>query len=103
MRKKYKIAAVLHSGRKGIRGTMCADPKYADILGSFGWVDVDKIKQFEKYKIDLINNKIFDYWTTSEVLGLVQDRENGDLEIETANSLYELEALRDGEEDTTNV
>lgn len=103
MKKKYKIAAVLHSGRKSIRGTVCIDSKYDAILNSIGLVDTDEIEQFKRYRIDLIDNREFDFWTTSEVLGLTQDNETGDLELETANSLYELEAVNDGEKDKTDV
>jgi len=99
MKKKYRIKEILHSGRRGIRNEPCTDEKYDDIRGRIGWVDIDEIKQFERYRIDLVSDDKFDWWTISEVFELGVNRNTGDIQIETANSIYMLEALDNGEED----
>lgn len=95
MRKKYKIARILHSGRKGIRGTEVTNPKYDDVLGCIGWLDADQVEQFKRYRIDLVDSETNDWWNVSEVLALTMDRSTGNIELETANSLYELEEIHD--------
>ena len=95
VKNKYRIVSIKHSGRKGIRGTEVSNPKYDDILGCIGWLDVDDIKQFERYKIDLVDSRTNDWWLVSEVLALTVEKSTGNIELETANSLYELEEIHD--------
>lgn len=86
MEKQYKLLDVVHSGRKGIRGTTICDRKYEGILGFYCRFDLDDIQQFKPFTFDVINSWYYDWWTTSEVLEATV--EEGIVQVETANSIY---------------
>lgn len=92
MKKQYKIGAIVHSGRKGMRATPVTESKYDGLVGTSIWFDVDSMKQFEEQEFLLIDNPFYEYWRTSAVLQAGID-ENNQLIIETVNTIYILEEL----------
>lgn len=89
----YILKSIKHSGRKGIRGTDCTDPKYKGLVGYQCRINVDDIKQFKSYQFDIFS-PIYDWWRTSEVLQVVCSVNNASyLEIETVNAIYTFERI----------
>lgn len=86
MKKEYKLLDVVHSGRKGLRGTEVCDLKYEGLIGCLCSFDINDIQQFKRMKFDVRNSREYDWWYTSEVLALTKDETK--IEVETANSIY---------------
>ena len=87
MKKLYKLLDVVHSGRKGIRGTTVCDMKYEGLIGYTCSFDIDDIQQFKQMKFDVVDSQYYDWWKTSEVLE-VGINEEGLIVVETANTIY---------------
>ena len=102
MRIKLRIKSITHSGRKGLRGTPVDDPKYDGVVGSLLWLNPASMQQFTPLCFYLINNKNYTTWTTSEVLESYINLD-GELVIETYNSVYTLEMEEDGKNYGTRV
>lgn len=93
----YTIKEILHSGRKGIRGTHCDDEKYRYIEGcriSFEWNELQRGKELTFH---FHNHPFYIWWDTSMVLAAVIDKENRLLHIETENTIYVLKEEADGD------
>lgn len=93
---KYKIIDVLHSGRKGIRGTPVEEHKYDQLVGSvirMYDLEGESIKQFEPLRFNFVDHPLYEIWNTSELLQLAKDKKSGEYIIETVNTIYRLEKL----------
>ena len=89
----YQIVNITHSGRKGIRGEKCDDIKYDALIGALiNNFSINDIQQFRPIKWYLVDNSMYDWWTTSEVIQ-VSLSYNNTFVIETINTIYELEAI----------
>ena len=86
MKKFYKLLDVVHSGRKGIRGTSVCDMKYEGVIGFTCSFDIDDIQQFKPMRFEVADSWFYDWWRTSEILAL--NIGEGFIEVETANSIY---------------
>lgn len=94
---ELKIKSIKHSGRKGLRGTPVADQKYEDMIGCTVFCDIKNAVQFHELRWNFDYHPRYDYWITSEVLALSYDEKNHIYELETANTIYELEEIiKDG-------
>ena len=89
MLRKYILKEILHSGRKGIRGTDRTELKYKGLLGYQCFISSAQIRQFKPCKFD-VNSPYYDWWRTSEVLAAkIYCNDDGTfLEIETVNTIY---------------
>ena len=97
MIKKYKITEILHSGRKGLRNTPVSQDKYNDLTGCVCTLDIDNIKPYHGVHMELEDHPFYDWWDTSVVIEATIVKETGTLILETANTIYKLEALDYGE------
>lgn len=95
MKRKYKISEILHSGRKGLRNTPNTDNKYDGLLGCTVSLDVADLRPYHGIYMDVYDSRIYDYWETSVIIEAMQYRDSGNLILETANTIYKLEAITD--------
>lgn len=86
----YKILGIYHNGRKDTRMKPVDDLKYDGLVGSCMLWDIGGIKQFECTKFKVLSNGSY-YWYTSEILQLT--KKGKVYELETANTIYELEEV----------
>ena len=92
---KYKIKNITHSGRKGIRGEKYNGYKYSSLINTLiNNFSINNVEQFKPIKWDLINNDMYEWWDTSEVIGLSLSPEKTYI-IETINAIYELESIEE--------
>ena len=91
---RYRIKNITHSGRKGIRGERVKDYKYDALFDAVinEEFTINSVKQFEQLKWVLVDNQMYDWWTTSEVIQL-QLSHNNTYIIETVDAIYELEEV----------
>lgn len=92
---EYILKSIKHSGRKGIRNTDCTASKYEELIGSKCKIDVEDIKQFKPYIFE-VDSRYYSSWRTSEVLtaGMYFENKECYLEIETVNSIYTFERIK---------
>lgn len=88
MTKEYIIQDIVHSGRKGLRGTKVTHPKYMGLINCRIICDFDNCEQFKPFHWDFVMNFQYDYWDTSEVFALAKDEKNNELLLETVNTIY---------------
>ena len=90
----YRIKNITHSGRKGIRGERVKGYKYDALFDAVinEEFTMNSVKQFEQLKWVLVDNQMYDWWTTSEVIQL-QLSHNNTYIIETIDAIYELEEV----------
>lgn len=95
MKEQYKIMSIQHSGRKGIRFSDVDHPKYDGLLGCTAIIDLDDIKQFQPYLIDIIDSPQYEWWNISPVVqvGFTLD-EDPLLVIETVNTIYTFKKVK---------
>lgn len=89
---KYKIIDIVHSGRKGIRGTKVTQSKYENMIGCIAYIDIDNIKPFQSVHMILKGHPEYDLWDTSVLISYHTDSYNR-LSFETVNSIYILEKI----------
>lgn len=92
MQHEFVIKKITHSGRKGIRYTDVLESKYDGLAGCHIMFDTDKVIDFTPLEWKLIGHKDYDWWTTSEVIGVGITHEHTML-VETINTIYELEEI----------
>lgn len=92
---KYRIKGIYHSGRKGTRWDPVMDEKYDGLIGQFCTFDPNEVEQFRWITIYLKNHPFYRWWNTSNVLQLSCDL-NGNYVVETVNSIYVFEEVKDG-------
>lgn len=95
MRTSYRIIGIKHSGRKGVRDTPVEDVKYGDIIGSKIILEVDRIEQYKPVHFTMVNHPYYDWWDTSALLAMWKNNLNENLYLETANTIYELQKIKD--------
>ena len=97
MRRVYKIIGIVHSGKKGERGTPVSEDKYDQLIGCHVSFDIDKI--YLGYGLTMYlkpgDHPYYDWWTMSCLQRVDYDEEDNILTIETLNSIYYLEDLGD--------
>ena len=93
--KKYKIMAILHSGRKDTRLKKVDADKYDGLIGSTVICkDLYDVKQFECLKMKVINSPFHRVWETTAIIALWENI-NHFFYCETVNSIYILGELED--------
>lgn len=96
MKSKWMIYDILHSGRKGQRGTPCMDLKYKYVQGFCVTFDLKDVKPFQSVRMYFTANPVHKYWDTSAVIDSFIDSEwielveETVLRIETINAIYVL-------------
>lgn len=107
---KFRINAILHSGRKGTRGTPVDDPKYDGMVGSEIMFEEKDILRFKSLHFFFTRTNYphgYKWFETSAVLGAHGEYEQGKqiIVIETENTLYRLYRLdkQDGNESGITV
>lgn len=93
---KYRIKGIYHSGRKGTRWDPVMDEEYDGLIGQLCTFVPDEIEQFRGIAFYLKNHPFYRWWNTSNVLQLSRDL-NGDYVVETVNSIYVFEEIKDGD------
>ena len=99
MRGKYILTDILHNGRKGIRGEAVdvVNSKYTGLIGCIFIFDTADIKQFKSFHMSIKNCVYYDYWDTSEVLAAAISKDGSKFVLETANTIYQFEVVKDDE------
>lgn len=97
MRQYYRILNIVHSGRKGERGTAVTDDKYDGVVGCRVMFDTKELKRGYRLRMFFVpyEHRIYDWWTISLVQHFYHEEEDNVLVIETLNSIYYLECLGD--------
>lgn len=85
----YTIISIVHSGRKGLRGTECKEPKYDGLVGC-SCTFADNPIRGKSVRLILKDHYYWEWWTLSMVLGVAIE-EDKFLIIETENSIYKFE------------
>ena len=96
MLEEYNLVDIVHSGRKGKRGTRVTAEKYDTLIGSNVWLDVFECKKFSSVRFLLRHHPYYDWWDTSAVLAVKEGYDEDGIkrfEIETENSIYILEKV----------
>ena len=87
--KKYRIEKILHSGRKGIRFEPVIESKYDGLIGSIVEIeDLYSVEEFQTLHMIIKNHPQYDWWDTTEVLGLAYDSFKKEYFCETINTIY---------------
>ena len=98
---KYKIVSIKHSGRKGIRGTDVNEPKYEGMINSI--VEISPSLENEKIRYTPLHmnfietESAYDQFHTSAILAISINK-NWNYVVETINTLYELEEIKEDAE-----
>ena len=93
--KKYKIMAILHSGRKDTRFKKVDSDKYNGLIGSTVICkNLCNIKHFECLRMKVLDNPLYKIWETTAVVSLWENV-NKFLYCETIDSIYILCELDD--------
>ena len=92
----YKIKGIYHSGRKGTRWDPVIDEKYDGLIGQLCTFDPNEVEQFRWITIYLKNHPFYCWWNTTALIQLSRDF-NGDYVVETVNSIYVFEEIKDGD------
>lgn len=93
--KKYKIMAILHSGRKDTRFKKVDADKYDGLIGSTVICkNLNNIKQFECLQMKVLDSPFYKIWETTAVISLWENV-NRFIYCETINSIYILGELED--------
>ena len=93
--KKYKIMAILHSGRKDTRFKKVDADKYNGLIGSTVICkDLDYVKQFECLRMKVLNSPFHRVWETTAIISL-WEKVNHFFYCETINSIYILSEIED--------
>ena len=97
MKQYYRILNIVHSGRKGERGTAVTDIKYEGVIGCRAAFDTEKLKRDYGLQMFFVpyEHRTYDWWTISSVQRFYHEEEDNILVIETLNSIYYLECLGD--------
>ena len=90
---KYKIIDIVHSGRKGIRGTKVTQSKYENMIGCIAYIDIDNIELFQSVHMILKGHPEYDWWDTSVLISYEINWRINKISLETANSIYILEKI----------
>ena len=96
MLEKYKLINIVHSGRKGLRGTTVDAFKYDGLINSDVWFDIFDCQRGKNFRFLLKHHPNYDYWDTSLVLAVKEGYDEDGIkrfEIETENSIYILEKV----------
>ena len=93
MIRKYKIKSIVHSGRKGERGTPVTQEKYAFMIGCEALFDLEYVRIGRSFSFLLVGHPLYYDWTMSCVTDCWFSEETKTLNIETANSIYEFEYI----------
>lgn len=91
---RYRINAITHSGRKGVRGTPVTAEKYNGMVGSMIRMDnIENLRAFQSCRwIFIKSDSPYEWWNTSNVIG-VTFHDDKYYTLETINTIYELELL----------
>lgn len=90
---KYKIIDIVHSGRKGTRGTKVTQSKYENMIGCIAYIDIDNIKPFKSVRMILKGHPEYDLWDTSVLISCEVNWRINKISLETANTIYLLEKI----------
>lgn len=90
---KYKIIDIVHSGRKGIRGTKVTQSKYENMIGCIAYIDIDNIKPFQSVHMILKGHPEYDWWDTSVLISYEINWYTNKISLETANTIYLFEKI----------
>lgn len=88
---EYKIIDIVHSGRKGIRGTKVTQSKYENMVGCIAYIDVDNVKLLRSVHMILKGHPEYDWWETSVLISCEINQNTNRILLETVNSIYILE------------
>lgn len=89
---RMKIVEILHSGRKGIRGTPVTDSKYDSLINCTVSFQKDNLRLLKPISFTLIDNPLYEFWYTSPVISLGRNKDCK-LIIETVNTIYILSEI----------
>lgn len=93
--KKYRIMAIMHSGRKDVRYKKVSADKYDGLVGSIVICkDLSEVKQFECITMKVINCPFHKIWETSPIVS-IWENVNRFYYCETINSIYVLGELEE--------
>ena len=93
--KKYRIMAILHSGRKDTRFKKVDADKYNGLIGSTVICkDLSEVKQFECLQMKVLDSPFHRVWETTAIISLWENV-NRFIYCETVNSIYILGELED--------
>ena len=93
--KKYRIMAILHSGRKDTRLKRVDEDKYDGLVGSTVICrDLSEVKQFECLQMKVLDSPFHRVWETTAVISL-WEKVNHFFYCETINSIYILNEIKD--------
>lgn len=97
--KQYKIKSILHSGRKGKRGTPREDGRYPLRIGRIVELDTKYLKEGIPLILDYIKDENGnDYRGYHLICSTIKDWDyvyDNRIRIETNNSIYELEEVNE--------
>lgn len=97
MKKLYQIKSIVHTGRKGERGTPRTDGRYPLRIGRIVELDVDTLERDEQLIFDYVKDENGnDYSGKSLYCSIIIDWDyvyDNRIKIETFNSIYELEEV----------
>lgn len=92
---KYKIIDIVHSGRKGTRGTKVTQSKYENMVGCIAYIDIDNIKLFKSVHMILKGHPEYNLWDTSVLISCEVNWRINEISLETTNSIYILEKIEE--------
>ena len=95
MKKEFVITDILHSGRKGERYTPVQNNKYDGVIGYTAKIDTDSIERGKSLFMKLPDSPIYEWWNTSMVLAVWENKDDNILTIETENTIYILKECND--------
>lgn len=97
MKKLYKIKSILHTGRKGEKGTPRTDGRYPLRIGRIVELDVNTLIKDTQLVLDYVKDENGnDYRGYHLQCSSIKDWDyvyNDRINIETCNSIYELEEI----------
>ena len=97
MKKLYQIKSILHTGRKGEKGTPRTDGRYPLRIGRIVELDVNTLIQDTQLVLDYVKDENGnDYRGYYLQCSSIKDWDyvyNDRINIETCNSIYELEEI----------
>ena len=96
---RYKVLEIKHSGRKGPRDSPVSQDKYKGLIGSV----IESINILDLYEFDIwhwsfVNTESpYEDWYTSQVISVTKEHDKPVYHIETLNTIYVVEELKDDE------
>ena len=83
----------MHSGLKGSRYNPCKNPKYEGLKGYIVNFDLDTLEQGKSMHWVVENSPVYEWWDTSMLIAVYENKDNGTIILETLNTIYKLKRV----------